>query len=111
MPTRGFASARLLPGASVDLCVFRDHSTASRQVDKLAAMGLVVPTGQDIDRRVREVGLTEAGRAIADKVATARRAMMREALRDWDQEQLRELQDSLRHLAETIRAYAETGGA
>jgi DNA-binding MarR family transcriptional regulator len=91
--------------------VDRDHSTVSRQVDKLVSGGLVVPIDQDIDRRVRRVGLTEAGRVFVEKIATARRAMMREALQDWDKEQLMELQDNLGHLAETLRTYARAQGA
>ena len=61
--------------------VDRDHSTVSRQVDKLVAHGLVASAQQVTDRRARRVRLTEAGAAITDKITTARRAMMRRALK------------------------------
>ena len=88
--------------------VDRDHSTVSRQVDKLVARGLATPTNEVTDRRARKVRLTDAGAGIAYKIATARRAMMRKALKDWNEEQLASLQDSVRHLAETIRDYTIT---
>jgi len=88
--------------------VDRDHSTVSRQVDKLVALNLVIPTDQTTDKRVRRVGLTDTGKAITDKIAAARRTMMREALQDWDEDQLAELHTSLEHLTETIRNHTST---
>ena len=90
--------------------VDRDHSTVSRQVDKLVTRGLVAPTDQVADRRARRVRLTEAGEAITDKITTARRAMMRIALKDWSEQELAALQDGVRHLAETIRDYRNIVG-
>ena len=87
--------------------VDKDHSTVSRQIDKLIALGLVAPTEHCSDKRVREIRLTLAGRAITKRIAATRRKMMREALRDWDEQQVAELQASLGHLAETVRSYTE----
>jgi DNA-binding MarR family transcriptional regulator len=56
------------------------------------------------------VRLTEAGEAITDKITTARRAMMRRALKGWNERELAALQDGIRHLAATIRDYTNTVG-
>jgi len=83
--------------------VDRDHSTVSRQVDKLVSLGLVVHADAVVDKRMRKVSLSDAGDAIVEKIAATRRTMMREALKDWDEQELAALQTSLAHLAQTIR--------
>jgi len=88
--------------------VGRDHSTVSRQVDKLVALELVTPTNKPSDKRVRRIGLTSAGKAISDRVAATRRAKMRQALQGWNERQLADLLDSLHHLAETTREVANS---
>jgi DNA-binding MarR family transcriptional regulator len=87
--------------------VDRDHSTVSRQVDKLIATGLISPVDQKDDKRVRKVALTDAGKGIVSKIAATRQAMMRNALQDWDEQQLSELHSGLEHLAETIRKHSK----
>ena len=82
--------------------VDRDHSTVSRQVAKLVALGLVAPTRPSADKRVRRVGLTKEGEALVKKIASARRIMMRESLEDWDMTELAELQAGIAHLARTL---------
>jgi len=85
--------------------VGRDHSTVSRQVDKLLVHDLVTQTDESSDKRVRQVALTDAGKAISDRIAATRRAKMRQALHGWNEKQLVELLDSLHHLAETTRNF------
>ena len=82
--------------------VDRDHSTVSRQVDKLAALKLVSPAEESVDKRKRSVRLTDSGKRITDKIASTRRALMRNVLMEWSEDQLTELKDSLQHLAVTL---------
>jgi len=82
----------------------RDHSTVSRQVGKLQAVGLVISDNAKFDRRVREVKLSTEGRTILSKIVKARRALMREALSGWSDESLKELQRSLKKLSLSLGA-------
>jgi DNA-binding MarR family transcriptional regulator len=65
--------------------VGRDHSTVSRQVAKLEALGLVQRSPVAGDGRVRLLRPTAAGQAMLDEFRIARRAMMREHFADWTQ--------------------------
>lgn len=58
----------------------RDHSTVSRQVDKLQTFGVVESAAAKSDGRVREIRLSNDGKALLAKIAKARRTLMREAL-------------------------------
>jgi len=82
----------------------RDHSTVSRQIDKLQAMGLVEANAAKSDGRVREVGLSKNGTAVLARLTKARRALMQEALAGWSDAELRELSDGLQHLANTLKS-------
>ncbi len=80
----------------------RDHSTVSRQVDKLEADSLVLSAAPAADRRVREIRLSDRGKAMAEKLVDARRILMSEALAGWAEEDLLELHDSLQRLARSL---------
>jgi DNA-binding MarR family transcriptional regulator len=86
--------------------VGRDHSTVSRQVDKLVALNMVTDT-KTTDKRVRQVTLTKTGKTIVKKIAATRRKLMKEVLQDWEKQQLDELRGSLAKLAQTLRDYSE----
>lgn len=80
----------------------RDHSTVSRQVDRLQAMGLVVTDSAKSDGRVREIRLSDEGKVALTKLTRARRALMREALAGWSDRELDALNSSLGHLANSL---------
>lgn len=82
----------------------RDHSTVSRQVDKLQVDGLVISDSAKFDGRVREVKLSTEGKAILSKIVKARRALMREALSGWDDASVQELQRNLKKLSSSLGA-------
>jgi len=86
--------------------VDRDHSTVSRQVDKLIAQGLVAVHTDDTDRRIRLLVTTEHGQAIVRQIAETRRLMMDEALRDWSDDDIAELAAVLCRLSETLQRYS-----
>lgn len=88
--------------------VDKDHSTVSRQVDKLVDLELVTSGYGRDDKRVRKISLSPTGKALVSKIAVTRGAMMREALKDWSGQELTELQSSLKHLAMTIHTYSKS---
>lgn len=82
--------------------VGRDHSTVSRQADKLVRLGLVSSAAGVKDRRVRRLTLTNKGTQVAKKIIVTRRVMMKEALKGWSKQERKTLQENLRRLAETL---------
>ena len=86
--------------------VHRDHSTVSRQVDKVIALGLATSKNGVPDRRVRKIALSASGRAALKKIVDARRILMKEALKDWKESELATMRTTLEHLTETLRANA-----
>jgi len=78
----------------------RDHSTVSRQVAKLEALGLVERRPGAEDRRVREATPSEAGWAVLGRIDAARDALFTRALADWSDEDLGTLSRLLRRLAD-----------
>jgi DNA-binding MarR family transcriptional regulator len=73
------------PIGTVELAALtgRDHSTVSRQVAKLEAMGLVERAPHAKDRRVRLLRPTAAGQTLLDKFRRVRRKMIGEHFADW----------------------------
>ncbi|HEY0188186.1 MAG TPA: MarR family transcriptional regulator [Cellulomonas sp.] len=82
-----------------------DISVASRQATALVESGYAerrIPVGSGVDRRVRLIGLTDAGRAFT---ARARHELDERAGRlfdDWTAEELRSAAAALDRIAETI---------
>jgi DNA-binding MarR family transcriptional regulator len=60
-----------------------DLSTASRQVTRLAELGLVERTGDDADRRAAALRLTRAGRATLNRFRAARHEWLTGVLAGW----------------------------
>ena len=60
-----------------------DVSTVSRQVAALEAKGLLVREPDPVDGRAVRLSLSEAGDALTDRLRTAWRATIAEALADW----------------------------
>jgi DNA-binding MarR family transcriptional regulator len=61
----------------------RDHSTVSRQVAKLEALGLVERAPHHKDRRMRLLRPTAAGKTMLDKLSRVRRRMIGQHFADW----------------------------
>lgn len=70
-------------------------ATVTGIVDRLVAHGLVTRREDPADRRVRRVELTEAGRALTDKLTTAGTDGLMRILRQLDLDTLRTLADVL----------------
>ncbi|MCM2291508.1 MarR family winged helix-turn-helix transcriptional regulator [Allorhizobium sp. BGMRC 0089] len=97
---------RIGPIGVVELAarVGRDHSTVSRQVAKLVALGLIERRPGATDARQRELRATLAGQAMARQIDDARERLTRAALTDWSQQEVWELAQSLRRYADALTA-------
>ena len=83
----------------------KDHSTVSRQVAKLEALGLVARTPAGGDQRVRLLAPTAKGEAMLEKLRIARRVLVARWFSDWNQDDKARLLDLLQR---TLKA-AEGG--
>lgn len=97
---------RIGPIGVVELAarVGRDHSTVSRQIAKLVALGLIERRPSATDGRQRELHATSAGRAMARQIDDARERLARQALAGWSEPEVRALAQSLRRYADALAA-------
>jgi DNA-binding MarR family transcriptional regulator len=84
--------------------VGRDHSTVSRQVAKLEALGLVSRQTSAQDQRVRAASITSEGRRIAAQLAAARDRLVDQLLEGWPPEEVAALARLNRKLADSMAA-------
>src|SRR5690606_19372610 len=98
----------LAPIGVVDLAyeMGRDHSTISRQVAKLEALGVVERLPDPNDQRVRLVRPSEAGRAMLTRFSKVRQELMDRHFADWTPEELDELVRLLRKMRGSLRGRA-----
>jgi DNA-binding MarR family transcriptional regulator len=82
--------------------VGRDHSTVSRQVAKLEALGLVVRQTAKNDQRVRLLSPSASGRKMLGQFSRVRRAFLDDRLGSWTDEERAKLLELLRRFSETI---------
>ena len=108
---RGFDSSRLTesqsellslvgrqPGISVNAVAAElglVPNTASTLVSKLVAMGLLIRTAGETDRRVGQLRLAEPAQQIVDASRSARRALLAEVLGELDDDQIEALTKGL----------------
>lgn len=82
--------------------VGRDYTTVSRQVAKLARLGLVTRRAGKSDRRVTEAVITDRGQAMSDALDVARERLAAIALAGWSENDLKELGRLLRRLVDSF---------
>ncbi|MBB2205680.1 MarR family winged helix-turn-helix transcriptional regulator [Gluconacetobacter takamatsuzukensis] len=101
---------RLGPIGVVDLAsrVGRDHTTVSRQIARLAELGLVARHGSAADRRVREATITPPGKEATDAVDRAREAMAVSLFRNWSETDFDQLVRLIGMLAESMTTLPPT---
>jgi DNA-binding MarR family transcriptional regulator len=80
----------------------RDHTTISRQLSKLESLGMIAKKEGGSDRRVRTVGLTAEGEAVAQAVTAARRRLLSKALDGWSAEDIEGLARLNRRFVDTL---------
>ena len=84
--------------------VGRDHSTISRQVARLEALGLVVRQVAARDQRIREARITDTGRGMVSAITEARRRLLGRLLAGWSRGERRTLAHLNRRLADAMQA-------
>jgi DNA-binding MarR family transcriptional regulator len=82
----------------------RDYTTVSRQVAKLADLGLIERRPSPTDRRVNEAVLTSAGRRVTDALDAARHRLNSAAFAEWSDRDLTELDRLLRRYVDDLLA-------
>ena len=99
------AIERFGPIGVVDLAdrVGRDHTTVSRQVAKLEALGLVLRRTGAADRRVRQAAIAPRGKAMTEAVDAARDRIGRSIFADWETGDVDDLVRLLRRYADAVR--------
>ncbi|HUN50429.1 MAG TPA: MarR family transcriptional regulator [Candidatus Sulfotelmatobacter sp.] len=103
--------ARRGPIGVVELAelVGRDHSTVSRQVAKLARLGLITRRAARGDRRVRQAAITDKGLAMSAALDAAREKLIGPMLARWSRKDRRDLVRLLRKLADDALAWSGAG--
>ncbi len=82
----------------------RDHTTVSRQVAKLEALGLVQRRQSATDGRVSEVALTAKGRRTGEMLFAAQEKVVAPILEKWSEKELADLVRLMRKLITDLTA-------
>jgi DNA-binding MarR family transcriptional regulator len=82
--------------------VGRDHTTVSRQVAKLEALGLADRRENPNDRRGRDAVITSKGKAMTDLLDGAREKLAGAIFATWDAQDLDELVRLMRKFADAV---------
>ncbi|QYC43289.1 MarR family protein [Nonomuraea coxensis DSM 45129] len=80
----------------------RDHTTVSRQVARLADLGLVERRPGAADRRVKEALITDAGRQVTDALDAARLRIATPVFEHWSDRDLLELERLMRRYVDDL---------
>jgi DNA-binding MarR family transcriptional regulator len=88
----------------------RDYTTVSRQVAKLASLGLVARRTSPVDGRVNEAVVTDNGRAMTDLIDAARERLAASILAGWSEQDLDDLTRLLRRFADDMMAGTSNAG-
>jgi DNA-binding MarR family transcriptional regulator len=80
----------------------RDYSTVSRQVSKLESLDLVERRQSATDKRVSQVVVTTKGKAMTDKIDTAREKLARSIFKNWEQHDVNDLIRLMRRFADAV---------
>lgn len=86
----------------------RDHTTVSRQVAKLAELGLVDRRPSTLDRRVKEAVITSEGHRVTNTIDTARHRLNTPIFEHWSDRDLLELDRLLRRYVDDLLARIRT---
>jgi DNA-binding MarR family transcriptional regulator len=81
----------------------RDYTTVSRQVAKLESLGLAERHGNAADRRVREAVVSPKGKAMTERVDSARDRIGRAIFKTWDARDIDDLARLMRKFADAMK--------
>ena len=82
----------------------RDYTTVSRQVAKLAELGLIERRPSPTDRRVNEAVVSDAGRRVTDALDAARHRLNATVFNEWSDRDLLELVRLTRRYVDDLEA-------
>jgi DNA-binding MarR family transcriptional regulator len=82
----------------------RDHTTVSRQVARLADLGLIDRRPSPVDRRVHEAVLTGEGRQVIAALDAARQRLNTPVFSEWSEHDLLALERLLRRYVDDLHA-------
>jgi DNA-binding MarR family transcriptional regulator len=91
--------------------VGRDYTTVSRQVAKLAELGLVERQASISDARVRQAVVTARGKAMTDLIDAAREKIGRDIFASWDRSDIDALVRLMRRFADALAEVPEGDSA
>jgi DNA-binding MarR family transcriptional regulator len=89
--------------------VGRDYTTVSRQVTKLASLGLVARRPSNADKRVREAAITAKGRQMTSALDAARERLAAVLFAKWSKRDLQDLARLMRRFADDLQSLPTTG--
>lgn len=89
------ASGKASTAAELSRCNNVDTSTMTRMLDRLESKGLVTRTRNSSDRRVFDLGLTEEGRRLAEKIPHLIAESLNQHLRGFSREEFDTMQTLL----------------
>ena len=81
----------------------RDYTTVSRQVAKLAALGLVERRDGEKDRRVKEAVITAKGKTFTGMIDGARDRIGAALFSDWEEQDIDDLVRLMRRFADAVK--------
>ncbi len=90
--------------------VGRDYTTVSRQVAKLAGMGLVTRRNAKADKRVREAVISARGKEVTSAIDAARERIAGVLFAAWSKRDLRDLARLMRRFADDFQALPVPAG-
>lgn len=82
----------------------RDYTTVSRQVAKLERLGLVLREANTVDRRVRKVAITPGGKAMTNRIDSARERLGRAIFNSWEPREVEDLIRLMRKFADALKS-------
>lgn len=87
--------------------VGRDHSTVSRQIAKLQALGLVVRAARHEDQRIRTAQITREGEKVVRALTAARQRLFDRLFTTWSVKDREAVGRLIRRLADTMQRAAD----
>ena len=84
--------------------VGRDYTTVSRQIAKLASLGLITRRASKTDKRVREAAITAKGKEVTSTLDSARERMAAVLFARWSKRDLQVLARLMRRFADDLQS-------
>ena len=84
--------------------VGRDYTTVSRQVSKLASLGLILRHPSKADKRLREAVISAKGREVTSAIHSARERLATKLFANWTKRDLQDLTRLMRRFVDDLQS-------